>query len=463
MGRLFRPAYDEPSVPWRGGIAGTDREADGINLGRVEWVGWLGLIAIAVKYGFSLFGSDRLLPVVAILCWIALSAFTVAVRVARRRGVSDKVARLLPQLFVTVLLLMSATAGHFIAQDGRLPGGFAIVVLALSAVFMIPPRRFVPIALATYGVFLLLVFPAEHSLYERLVAAANTGIAVAAAIMARIMLYRLRERERVNRLLIAEQNRALTESNRSLAERNAELAELVAIAAHDLRSPLFGLRNLLALAAGRNAPSPEMRRVLDESERTINAMLTLVGRIVEAHEVEHLAGIVVGGEDLHEAAMAAAARNAALGHDIGVTIEPRVPPYALPALADRDMVGRVLDNLVANAVRFAPPGSVVLVEARCVGDRAMVAVVDSGPGVPPADEPFLFEKFRRGSNQPAARARGSGLGLYISSKLVAAMQGDLRYRPGRDGGAIFELSLRRCAVPGPLPPMWARGVAEITP
>ena len=98
----------------------------------------------------------------------------------------------------------------------------------------------------------------------------------------------------------------------------------------------------------------------------------------------------------------------------------------------------VVQNLLVNARRYAP-GSVVTVNARQRGDRIEVHVEDSGPGIPERERAAVFDRGTRGST--AQGTCGTGLGLFVSRRLMAEQHGSLRLRAGAAGGACFVLEL----------------------
>ncbi len=124
-------------------------------------------------------------------------------------------------------------------------------------------------------------------------------------------------------------------------------------------------------------------------------------------------------------------------------------PDALPdALADPALLERALANLVANALRFAPPGTPVRIAAGAVvaGGRCRVdvRVVDRGPGIRPADRDLVFQPFQRVVDH-GADGGGVGLGLAIARGFVEAMDGELTIEDTPGGGATMVVSLPAAA------------------
>ncbi|KFN50671.1 sensor histidine kinase [Arenimonas composti] len=104
----------------------------------------------------------------------------------------------------------------------------------------------------------------------------------------------------------------------------------------------------------------------------------------------------------------------------------------------------VLGNLLSNALKYAPPGSEVEVELERggdAGDRALLRVLDRGPGVAEADRPRLFRRFQPLSAAPTGGETATGLGLALARQRARTMGGELRYAPREGGGAVFLLEL----------------------
>jgi signal transduction histidine kinase len=99
-------------------------------------------------------------------------------------------------------------------------------------------------------------------------------------------------------------------------------------------------------------------------------------------------------------------------------------------------IREVLANLVSNAVRFTPPGGDVRVDVEASSSSVALSVTDTGPGIPPADLPHIFDRFYKGTS-----SNGSGLGLTIARNLVAAHGGTLTAANRQDGGSIFTATL----------------------
>ncbi len=114
----------------------------------------------------------------------------------------------------------------------------------------------------------------------------------------------------------------------------------------------------------------------------------------------------------------------------GVTLTARAPARRQPIVADPERLDQVLMNLVGNALKFTPAGGIVTLGARAEPSRVRFWVEDTGPGIPEAHRPHIFERFWQG----APEGRGAGLGLTICRGIVEAHGGQMELeRPGPRG------------------------------
>ena len=191
--------------------------------------------------------------------------------------------------------------------------------------------------------------------------------------------------------------------------------EFAANASHQLRTPLTGMKLRLEAAAAK--ASPEVRKDLEAAERETDRLTTIVERLLMlAKRAE--TGAASSASDLGAAAERAASRWADRVAGAGGTLERR-GAGALASVDDAD-VDQILDNLIDNALRYAP-GSIA-VETSANGARALIAVEDRGPGIAADERSRVTERFYRGRG---AAAGGSGLGLAIVRELAERWGGEV--------------------------------------
>ncbi|WP_267393246.1 MULTISPECIES: ATP-binding protein [unclassified Sphingomonas] len=208
-----------------------------------------------------------------------------------------------------------------------------------------------------------------------------------------------------------------------------------------LRTPLA---RIVAHADTINAAAegPVQQDYVDYASDIANAgrhLLGLVDDLVDLHAVERSDfALVAEPIDLADVARRAAGLLAVRADDAGVAIAKPLATIEVPALGDFRRTLQILVNLIGNAVRYSPGGSVVTITAGHIGTMAEVVVADQGKGIAVEDQARIFDKFERvDPTEPG----GNGLGLYIARRLSRAMGGELTVesRPGE--GAQFTLTL----------------------
>jgi len=235
--------------------------------------------------------------------------------------------------------------------------------------------------------------------------------------------------------------------------------EFTADASHELRTPLSVIeaQTSLALVQERDAAwyQSAFQRIGNESQRIRRLVddLLWLARVdsTESHEqAEPVEVGVLAARAVDRFAAVAEARKLSL--TVGVSAEPHV------VSGSPEWLDRLLGVLVDNACKYAPESGSVHVHVENDGSRVRLAVEDSGPGIPAAERPRIFDRFHRASNVPG----GSGLGLAIADAVVRRTHG--RWEIGTSqllGGACVAVSWPRAiaggrenlrAAPAPAPP-----------
>ena len=134
---------------------------------------------------------------------------------------------------------------------------------------------------------------------------------------------------------------------------------------------------------------------------------------------------------------------AALAEQRGVALSGGAEPGVDPVLIDARQIGRVLSNLVSNALRHTPAGGAVQVRAFPVAGQVQVEVADTGEGLSAEDLPHVFERFYRGEKSRSRATGGSGLGLAIAKGIVEAHGGRVWVESKPGEGARFCFTVAR--------------------
>ncbi len=208
--------------------------------------------------------------------------------------------------------------------------------------------------------------------------------------------------------------------------------EFVANASHQLRTPLTGMKLRLESAIAE-APNDDVRRQLEAADKEVDRLSEIVDRLlVMAHEIEQGVPTHV---DLGDAVRRAVER----WHDRAEQMDSRLHVSGQPSIAQGNPtdVDQILDNLIDNAIAYAP-GTIDVTTGLDDG-RAWFAVRDHGPGIAPGEQDRVVERFYRGRSAPAG---GSGLGLAIARELAEKWGGSLTVADADGGGAEIRVRFR---------------------
>lgn len=187
----------------------------------------------------------------------------------------------------------------------------------------------------------------------------------------------------------------------------------VADAAHALRTPLAAL-TLQAQVLARAPGAVERAEALARLSDGIGRASRLAQQLLALARTEEGGGPSSGPVRLDELARDAVRQQAAIAQSKGIDLGlARAEPVA--AVADGEALGTLLANLIDNAVRYTPAPGQVNVSAYAEGDRAVLEVADTGPGIPTEDRPRVFDRFFR---RPGTGGEGSGLGLAIARRIA---------------------------------------------
>ncbi len=219
-------------------------------------------------------------------------------------------------------------------------------------------------------------------------------------------------------------------------------SDFISTAAHQLRTPLTGIRWALE-ALERGELNEEQRALTKNATDKSRELVSIVGTLLDISAIE--SGkyqyqfaptdlVVLSGEVATDFQMMAEKAGVALAFD---------PIADVPLVrADRERVKWVLNNLVENAIRYTPPAGAVRISVAGGRDRVVISVRDTGIGIPATDQGNIFERFYRGKNAAAKENEGNGLGLYIARTIATDHGGDLNFKQNEAGpGTTFTFSL----------------------
>jgi signal transduction histidine kinase len=219
--------------------------------------------------------------------------------------------------------------------------------------------------------------------------------------------------------------------------------DLIAWAGHDLRTPLASIRAIVEALADDVVEDPvERERYLRTAQRDIRSLSGLIDDLFELAELD------AGGlklerwpSSLSDLVSDTLESFSTLARQQQVTLRGSAEPGVDPVQMDSGKVGRVLANLVGNALRYTPAGGTVELRAWLADGEARVSVCDTGIGIDPDDLPRVFERFYRGERSRSRASGGSGLGLAIAKGIIEAHGGHIWAESAPGQGAVFTFAL----------------------
>ncbi|MGZ9221772.1 MAG: sensor histidine kinase [Anaerolineales bacterium] len=235
---------------------------------------------------------------------------------------------------------------------------------------------------------------------------------------------------------MAEQLQAADQKQRELEGLRRDL---IAWVSHDLQTPLTSMRAILEALSDGIVDEPEtVKRYLNTAQRDVQSLSALIDDLFQMAQLD------AGGFPLHRTP---ASLNdlvsdtlesfTELAKQQNITLEGQVESDVDPVFMDTQAIGRVLNNLISNALRHTPPEGRVSVWVRRMGPRVEVTVSDTGGGIRAEDIPHIFERFYRGEKSRNRGTGGAGLGLAIARGIVRAHGGEIRVESKVGKGTQF--------------------------
>lgn len=226
-------------------------------------------------------------------------------------------------------------------------------------------------------------------------------------------------------------------------ERSFEtLRQFTSDASHELRTPLAAMRAELEVCLREERTAAEYRAALESALEEIGRMTQLAEQllVLSRHEAAR-AEIALKPVDVRSFVESLVGELSVLADEKQQVILPQAG-RPLFALVDEGLLQRVLRNLLHNAIRYTPREGRIDVLVNRDGDRVLIDIDDSGPGIAPEHREHVFDRFYRIDRSRSREQGGTGLGLAIARSAAQRMQGSLEVGDSPLGGARFTLALR---------------------
>lgn len=235
---------------------------------------------------------------------------------------------------------------------------------------------------------------------------------------------------------MAEQLQAADQKQREIETLRRDL---VAWASHDLQTPLASMRAILEALSDGVVDEPDMvKRYLQTAQRDVMSLSALMDDLFQMSQLD-AGGFPLNRDEssLSDLISDTLESFSELAYRESIKLDGRVEPDVDPVLMDTQAIGRVLNNLISNALRHTSTGGEIQVQAQRTARGVEVNVRDTGEGIPKADLAHIFERFYRGEKSRNRNKGGAGLGLAIAQGIVHAHGGDIRVESQTGKGTQF--------------------------
>jgi len=230
----------------------------------------------------------------------------------------------------------------------------------------------------------------------------------------------------------------------ALQNSNQSKVKLIGMASHDLRGPLGSISGLAEfLQDGELGKLNEdqldvISSIKDASEKMLALVEDLLDlSVIERENVE----LHYEPTDLKQVIDKSVRLQTPNAKRKAITLNIRADELPQAVLCDGQQIGRVVDNLISNAIKYSPKNTQVYIRLEPYQDRAVIHVDDEGPGIPDEDLPRMFEEFGTTSVKPTGDEKSVGLGLMICKKIVHAHHGRIWVYNRPEGGCRFTVDL----------------------
>lgn len=337
--------------------------------------------------------------------------------------------------------------GALLAQGAQ--GGYFLYYMMLStllASLLLTVRVTIMISLINLGLMIMLVFVVWNGdvLGFGLIDEITFNVLVPALLIVSVSIRQQYQQQITAQIVELEQ----AEHSARAAQEKAERADRVKSAflasmSHELRTPLNAAINFTSFVLdGDMGPiNDQQAQLLTEVVSSNRHLLSLINDVLDMSKIEAGALTLFLEDDVNLNGVVddAVATARGLLLDRPVRLQTEVDPALPPVRGDRQRLFQILLNLLSNACKFTEQGQIT-VRARRVGGEVQIAVIDSGPGIAPADQGAVFEAFKQ-TDSGLRKGGGTGLGMPISRNLAEAHGGRLWLESEPGKGATFTLAL----------------------
>lgn len=205
---------------------------------------------------------------------------------------------------------------------------------------------------------------------------------------------------------------------------------------HELKSPIAGMKLNLQTLERHNLDEEKRDMLVDRCLIEANRLNDLCNNMLLASQMEGRQ-YKPSTEKLNFTELVEDSLKDYASRYPGRIIADDFPDFVLTG--DRVLIQMAVNNLIENAIKYSPVDKQVAITLEQKNNYAMLRVADRGPGIPDSEKDKIFKKFYRVGNEETRKSKGTGLGLYLTAKIVKQHNGKLQVMDNEPEGAIFEL------------------------
>jgi len=252
------------------------------------------------------------------------------------------------------------------------------------------------------------------------------------------------EFDKITRQLV-KRDLELARANQRLGELDSAKSDFVSVAAHQLRTPLTGIKwSYTTLLDNSTGPlNDDQKQIIENGLSTINHTIELVNDLLNvAHIEEGKFEFHFKKQPLLPIIKEALARVKMVSNEKKITLSEKLPASALPDMdLDSEKIALAIENLLDNAVKYTPAGGKIDFSVTQEQGLIRIVVQDSGIGIPKDQKSRLFTKFFRAKNAVSIQTSGTGLGLYMVKKIIDRHGGKIAVESNEGKGSAFIVTI----------------------
>ncbi len=264
------------------------------------------------------------------------------------------------------------------------------------------------------------------------------------AIQNALSLHEVRELNATLQQRIDVATKELRSSNAQLKHLDEVKDEFMSMASHQLRTPLTSVKGYISMVLEGDAGkiTPQQQKLLVEAFKSSERMVGLIADFLNVSRLQTGKFIIDKAPfDLKEVVKEEVADLELIATSHDIKLRAKIGAGEFPVVADAQKMRQVIMNFIDNAIYYSHPKSTIVINLERVKDSVALTVVDTGIGVPAAEQARLFNKFFRAENARKQRPDGTGVGLYLARRVVSAHGGQIIFSSVEGKGSTFGFRL----------------------